>query len=1076
MRKGIPKPVFFRFAPRIRISICQRIGVEKSLAKRYKNAMQHIRQGFLFVFLGWVALSGVSGQAAERPFLHPLFSDNMVLQRRADAPVWGWTDPGAQVIVSLAHQMAVTKADSSGRWEVVLGPFNAGGPHEIKIDGPETVTIENVLIGDVWLCSGQSNMEWPMTLVNQADEEIAAANYPQIRLLTVPKKISPAPIDTFAAGWEPCRPSTVADFSAVGYFFGRQLHQDLNVPIGLIDSSWGGTIAEAWTSGSALRDMADFRDAVADVETWANEAAETTRAYAEKVAMWWVENDPGSRTGAKWSDTSEDDGNWSEMALPGLWEDPALPEFDGIVWFRKSINVPQRWVGDDLVVHLAQIDDADTTFVNGQRVGGMNRYNENRVYRVPSALLVPGENVIAIRVLDTGGGGGVHGAPNDMYFKSADRAKVGAEPLSGWWKYRVGAKMTDLDPFPVRRGGSPNVATVLYNGMIAPLLPYAIRGGTWYQGESNAGRPTQYRTLLPTMIEDWRARFGVGDFPFLIVQLANFMERQTVPTDPTWAALREAQALTALHDAQTGLAVTIDIGEADDIHPRNKQDVGKRLALAAHDIAYGQEIVSSGPRYRSMTVNGRSIVLSFDHVGTGLVVGAGEALEGFAIAGADGKFIWAEATIEGDQVIVSADDVDQPQAVRYAWANNPACNLANREGLPAIPFRTDRETVAMPVGFTSLFDGETLDGFKQINGTASYEVVNGVILGTTKQGSPNSFLCTEKRYGDFELQFEVKLMNPELNSGVQIRSNSYDHYRNGRVHGYQVEISSNGNAAFIYDEARRGWLSEDRSDPKARAAFDSTAWNHYRILCQGDVMKTWVNGVPVAHVVDGMTSEGFIGLQVHGVRADPHWQVAWRNLWIREIDEDDSVSLFDGESLAGWRGKPNGWQVDENGFLARRPQSGYLWTEETYEDFELTAEFKVVEGCNSGIFFRTDPTNPVQGGFEIQILDSYGRTEIGTHDSGALYDALKPRINAAKPAGEWNRCVIRAEGSEVRVRLNGEEVVVADLAEWTVANQNPDGSRNKFKTALKDLPRSGHIGLQDHGKPVWFRDLRISRL
>ena len=1043
---------------------------------RYKVGMNLVRR-VLFVLLA-VGLVGTAlkTEAAARPVLHPLFSDHMVFQREREAPVWGWTTPGAQVIVSLAHQMALATADDEGRWEVKLGPFNAGGPYELKVSGPQNRTLKNVMIGDVWLCSGQSNMEWPVRLSNNSEREIEAAKHPHIRLFTVPKKIAPAPESTMDAAWEVCSPITVAEFSAVGYFFGRQLHEDLDVPIGLIDSSWGGTIAEAWTSAGALNTLADFRDAVTEVQEWAEEANASQVAYDEKVRDWWLDSDPGSQTGAKWSDTEQDDSRWPEMALPGYWESDALPEFDGIVWFRKSFTVPKRWQGDDLLLHLGKIDDADTTFVNGRQVGSGNLWNQERQYRIPSSLISDGENMIAIRVLDTGGNGGVYGAPNDLYLKSADSTKVGAQPLSGWWKYQIAAAKKDLKPFPARRGTSPNVATVLYNGMIAPLLPYGIRGATWYQGESNASRPTQYRTLLPTMIEDWRQQFGAGDFPFLIVQLANFYERDPNPSNPTWAALREAQALTAENDPQTGLAVTIDIGEAGDIHPRNKQDVGKRLALSAHEIAYGKDVVSSGPRFRGMTVSGRAAVLSFDSVGSGLVAKGGGPLEGFSIAGADGEFVWAEASIIGDQVLASSPSVTEPARVRYAWANNPACNLYNREGLPAIPFRTDVESVQAPAGFESLFDGKTLTGFKQINGTADYEVVNGAILGTTSKGSPNSFLCTEKRYGDFELQFEVKLLNPELNSGVQIRSNSYPNYRNGRVHGYQVEISSNGNAGFIYDEARRGWLSEDRSDARARAAFDSSTWNHYRILCVGDRLRTWVNGMPVADVTDSLTSEGFIGLQVHGVRADPCWQVAWRNLWIREIKEDRSEAIFDGKTLRGWNGKPNGWFVDDEGNLARNPSAGYLWTNEVYSDFVLSAEFKVSEGCNSGIFFRTDPNNPVQGGFEIQVLDSYGKSEIGTHDSGALYDAVAPRINAARPAGEWNHCVIQAMGSQVKVRLNGEEVVSANLEEWTQGNRNPDGSRNKFKTALSQLPRTGHIGLQDHGQPVWFRNLRVERL
>ncbi len=1028
----------------------------------------------LLLLLPFLALQ-VQG---ERPFLHPLFSDHAVLQQRKEIPVWGWTEPGAEVIVSLAHQMMLAKADESGRWEVRLGPFAPGGPHELKVQGLQEAVVGDVMIGEVWLCSGQSNMEWPVSLSQNPEEEIGSADHPGIRLLTVPKRISAGPVESFEASWQVCSPETVADFSAVGYYFGRSLHQETGVPVGLIDATWGGTVAEAWVSGQGIGQLADFGPALSEVARWRGEEEEILRRYAESIQAWWKDNDPGSAPDAMWSRPSLGDSDWPEMQLPGHWEGDALPDFDGVVWFRKSFGIPALWEGSDLILHLARIDDGDTTFVNGHQVGSTLGWNTERRYRIPAGLLRKEGNVIAVRVLDTNGEGGFHGRPDEMYLAPAEGARPGAQPLSGWWKWKRGKERTELKPLPQPPGSSPNRVTVLYNGMIAPLVPYALRGAAWYQGESNAGRPTQYRTLLPTLIGDWRARFGQGDFPFLIVQLANFMQREAQPAESRWAALREAQDLAARNDPMTGLAVAIDIGEAGDIHPRNKQEVGRRLALEALRIAYGREdLVSQGPVFSGMVRNGASLVLSFDSVGSGLVARGGDSLEGFAVAGSDGRYVWAQARIEADRVVVASPEVEEPRSVRYAWANNPGANLYNREGLPAAPFRSDVEAAEIPGGFVPLFDGESLEGFEQINGSAVYEVVDGAILGTTTQGSPNSFLCTTRRFRDFELQFEVNLINPQLNSGVQIRSNSYAHDRGGRVHGYQVEISSNGHAGFVYDEARRGWLSTDRSDPKARGAFRTGDWNHYRILCQGDRIRTWVNHVPVADVTDSMTAEGFIGLQVHGVRGDPHWQVAWRNLWIREIEEDLGTPLFDGESLKGWTGSGRGWHVDSEGNLSRGEEpGGYLWTEESFGDFELRAEFRVSPGCNSGIFFRTDPGNPVQGGFEMQILDSHGKASPGKHDSGSLYDVLAPRVNSMRAAGEWNSCRIRAVGSEVAIYLNGERVVEADLSQWTEGNANPDGSRNKFRTPLAELPLKGHIGLQDHGHPVSFRNLYLRRL
>ena len=375
------------------------------------------------------------------------------------------------------------------------------------------------------------------------------------------------------------------------------------------------------------------------------------------------------------------------MKLPTQWEQAGLPEFDGVVWFRKEFDLPESAANKDGTLRLGPIDDIDTTWVNGVRVGSTSTWTDPRIYKVPGRVLKAGRNVVAVRVLDTGGGGGIYGQADQLKFEPGD----GGQPiaLAGPWQYKASVPLAQTKPVPQRLDNNPNVTTVLYNGMIAPLVPFGVKGAIWYQGESNAGRPMQYRTLLPTMIRDWRARFGVGDFPFLIVQLANFMAVQQQPVEPGWAELREAQLLTALKEPRCGLAVAIDIGEANDIHPRNKQDVGGRLALAARGIAYGQSIEYSGPVFKSMEVTGGKARLRFEHVGGGLVAKGGEPLKGFAIAGADERFVRGEATIEGDAVVVWSSEVAQPVAVRYAWANNPICNLYNQAGLPASPFRTD---------------------------------------------------------------------------------------------------------------------------------------------------------------------------------------------------------------------------------------------------------------------------------------------------------------------------------------------------------------------------------------------------
>jgi sialate O-acetylesterase len=461
---------------------------------------------------------------AAKPFLHPMFQDNMVLQRDMPAPVWGWAEAGTQVKVMIDGKTFTATADSDGKWMAKVGPLTAGGPLEMTVSGPQEVKLANVMVGDVWICSGQSNMSFGIGNGNNAKEEIAGADHPNLRLFTVPMDVAYEPQSGFLkkgeeAKWLVCTPKniTVGDwggFSAAAYFFGRDLEQKLHVPIGLIHTSLGGTIAEAWVSRQSLEQMPDFKQAL-------------------------------------------------------------------------------------------------------------------------------------------------HDLPHEM---PADKKK-------GW---------------------NPNQVTVLYNGMIDPIEPLAIKGAIWYQGESNAGRARQYRTLLPTLIRDWRGHFSGGDFPFFIVQLASFQPEVDKPTESQWAELREAQDLTAKTVGHSAIAVATDIGDAKDIHPKNKQDVGHRLALDALALAYGQDVEYAGPTYTKLDVDGDKAVLHFGHLGGGLEAKGGEPLKGFAIAGDDHKFVNADARIEGDTIVVSSPEVQHPAAVRYAWANNAMSdNLFNKAGLPAPPFRTD---------------------------------------------------------------------------------------------------------------------------------------------------------------------------------------------------------------------------------------------------------------------------------------------------------------------------------------------------------------------------------------------------
>ncbi len=613
-----------------------------------------------------------------------ILSDNMILQREIPVNIWGWAKPGERVTVTVLKQKVSVKADARGEWKVKLNPLTAGGPFDITIAGKNTIVLKNVLAGDVWVCSGQSNMEFPLSQSRNWGTDRASVDNNQVRLFYVPKKISGKPLqNTDEARWELCNEKSAAVFSAVGYYFGVDLNKHTGVPIGLINSNWGGTDIETWTS---LETMYADKDYAPVVEKMKSANLEELNKQAEKAQKEWQnkidQEDPGIRE--KWYMPESGSEGWKEMKLPQAWEGAGLPGLDGVVWFKKEIVVTAADAGKEAKLSLGPIDDSDLTFVNGTLVGEtINRYNLPREYTIKPGILKEGKNLIAIKVIDTGGGGGANGDTRQMTLE----VNGNTLSLAGEWSYKVGLDL----PAP-RSASSPNsFPSLLYNGMINPLINFPIKGVIWYQGENNAGNYVKYRSLFPAMINDWRSKWNIGDFSFLFVQLANFMEPVEVPQESSWAGLREAQTM-ALSLPKTGMAVIIDIGEAKDIHPKNKDEVGLRLSLAAQKVTYGKDIVYSGPMYKSMETSGNSITLDFSNTGTGLVVKDKYGyLKSFMIAGADKKFVWARAAVvPGNKVVVSSDAVKNPVAVRYAWADNPDdANLYNMEGLPACPFRTD---------------------------------------------------------------------------------------------------------------------------------------------------------------------------------------------------------------------------------------------------------------------------------------------------------------------------------------------------------------------------------------------------
>ncbi|QDW25585.1 9-O-acetylesterase [Pedobacter sp. KBS0701] len=634
----------------------------------------------------------ISAFAQAKILLPSVFGNNMVLQQKTNAAIWGKANAGkaVKVMVSWNKINYGAIADANGNWKIKVATPGYGGPYTITISDGELLVLNNVLIGDVWICSGQSNMEMPLAgwgKILNSEKEIAGAKYPNIRLLQADHITSNFPINDAKVangGWQECSPKYIAGFSSTAYFFAREVYEKTKIPIGLIHTSWGGTIAEAWTSAESLKKMSDFSAAVDKIQQAGINPS--TVSYNEKVSNWvkmTTEKDSGYQAGQlKWVTAETTD--WKSMTLPTLWEEAALKNFDGIVWFSRRVTIPENWKTNGIKLNLGTIDDNDITYVNGVKVGETVGYNVGRSYAIPADLLKPGENIITVRVFDSGGGGGIYGEAKDLNVTNNAGEKIS---LAGDWKYKIGLDFKNIEPKPYEENG-PNRPTVLYNAMIHPYLQFSIKGAIWYQGESNADRAYQYRELFPTMIKDWRQKWAQGDFPFYFVQLANFMQIDNEPSQSAWAELREAQQKT-LALPNTGMATIIDIGDAKDIHPKNKQEVGRRLALIALAKTYGQKINYSGPVYQSNKIEGKQIILTFGNSQNGLKTADGKALKGFAIAGADKKFYWAKASIKGNQIIVSSDQVANPVAVRYAWGNNPLCNLVSNDGLPASPFRTD---------------------------------------------------------------------------------------------------------------------------------------------------------------------------------------------------------------------------------------------------------------------------------------------------------------------------------------------------------------------------------------------------
>ena len=639
-------------------------------------------RGNVLLLFACTALTATA--AASHPFVSPMFGDHMVLQRGKTNTIWGWAAPGQKVEVQVAGQSASGIAGSNGRWQVLLPAPAMGGPYTLRISGPQSVAFHDILCGDVWLCGGQSNMEFPLSRANNGQQAIQTADHPHIRLFTVKTRTAYAPVAVVHGSWKVCSPQTVTEdggFSAVGYFFGLKIHSETNVPIGLVQDCVGGTPAESWTSAQTLHQLKDFDVPLREV---ARLHAEGAPEYGNYIMHWYDTYDIGQK-GKTWEAPDLDDRDWKAVTIPGGFRDLGVADVPSVCYFRKNITLPDPLPSGPAFIRLGVVERMDTTYINGHWVGASAWVENPRFYRIGNGILKPGTNEITVRVFKTKPNGGFESKPGQLQLILGDKTRI---PLAGEWKGKVSVNARPPHPMPLGFENWPVMPGVLYNGMIAPVAPFALTGAIWYQGEANASRAYQYRKLLPAMIRDWRKTFDQGNFPFYIVSLASFMPHRDTPGDDWWAELREAQALTASRVTNSGLAVAIDIGSANTIHPTDKIDVGNRLAWWALAKQYGKQVVCSGPTFASVQHLRGALKLHFNHTNGGLMVKGGKLGE-FSVAGADHKWYWADAKIEGDAVVVSSPKVPHPVAARYAWQANPVATLYNGAGLPAVPFRTD---------------------------------------------------------------------------------------------------------------------------------------------------------------------------------------------------------------------------------------------------------------------------------------------------------------------------------------------------------------------------------------------------
>lgn len=1066
-----------------------------------------------------------------------ILSDGCVLQQNTKAAVFGFASAGEAVSVKASWgATGETKAGPNGRWLIHLTTpkaADAKGHQSFVVTGNNTVTVSDVLIGEVWLCGGQSNMEWPVRVSSDAAKEIANGNDADLKLFRVEQEPSLWPRSDNRASWTPTTPDTVKDFSAVGYSFGRELRAKLGVPVGLIHCNWGGTRIEPWLSQQAAaafphtRELASVMDALRDP----NRRGELTGTAIER---WWGSFDAkGPKLGSDWSAPAFDDSAWKAIPVPSSWNaamGDGLDQFNGVLYQRVTFDVPAADAGKPATLTLGPIDDRDDAWINGKLVGATRddgKWNTPREYAVPAGSLVAGKNILAVRVLDTNGLGGIGGASSKPEMLAV-RIESGATiPLAGSWKYFKGPTTAEIGSVPATDVQVWSAPSYLYNGMIATLVPHTLRGALWYQGESNRGDGPLYGSMLTALFADWRTQFQSPDMAFGVVQLAPF----TYGGDNgETAVIREQQAKAVASDKAAGLAITMDIGDPKDIHPTNKREVGRRLALWARAKVYGEpSLAFRGPTMANFAAQGSSVRIKFAE-GDALKTTDGQAPRHFLIAGDNKRFVRADAKIDGDSVLVSSPAIAKPLHVRYAWDDDCETNLASGAGLPAAPFRTDdwndaKIDLSLAVepfrgtddGLNPIFDGKNLlgdaGGWVNVNcapntfSVAKDEAGSPIIRCT---GTPTGVIRTKEMYENFILELEWRHLQPGGNAGLFVWSDALT--ARGQPFTRSVEVQ-------IMDGLKGDWYTSDgdifpihgatmtplnprpnggdRAYPTEARMNPSPAWNHYRVVCQNGEISLAVNGKVVTRGKNCSPRKGYICLESEGGPID------FRNIRLKTLPgsttplepsqiataADGWVPLYNGLNLDGWKATPgmaDHWKA-EDWTLSFDGKADHLWTEKSYKDFELIADWrwsgqpkemeypvilpsgemkkddngktvttKVMSAGDSGIYLRGSEKSQINiWCWPIGSGEVYGyRTDPAM--PADIKAGVTPKAVADRPIGEWNRIHAIMKGDLLTVTLNGVKVL--------------DQAR------LPGVKPEGPIALQNHGDPIQFANLFIREL